>query len=75
MNSELLSLFNKGSKFLGVQYPILGGAMTWLSERNLVSAISNAGGFGVLACGAMNGDQLENEIRETKKKNRKTFWC
>ena len=73
MNSELLSLFNKGSKFLGVQYPILGGAMTWLSERNLVSAISNAGGFGVLACGAMNGDQLENEIRETKKKTEKPF--
>ena len=41
--------------------------MTWLSERNLVSAISNAGGFGILACGSMNCDQLDNEIRETKK--------
>ena len=32
---------------------ILCGAMSWVSERNLVSAISNAGGFGVIACGAM----------------------
>ncbi len=29
----------------------MGGAMTWVSERNLVAAISNAGGFGVIACG------------------------
>ena len=73
MDSELSSLFNKGSSFLGVKYPILGGAMTWLSERNLVSAISNAGGFGILACGSMNCDQLDNEIRETKKKTEKPF--
>jgi len=36
------NLFLKGNKFLGTTYPIMGGAMTWLSERNLVSAISNA---------------------------------
>ena len=35
--------------------------MTWVSENNLVSAISNAGGLGVLACGSMN-DQLKKEI-------------
>ena len=36
----------KGSSFLGTT-TILGGAMTWVSENNLVSAISNAGGLGV----------------------------
>lgn len=43
----------------------MGGAMTWVSERNLVAAISNAGGFGVLACGAMGPDLLDTEILAT----------
>ena len=47
------ALMARGSAFLGSQYAILCGAMSWVSERNLVSAISNAGGFGVIACGAM----------------------
>ena len=36
----------------------MGGAMTWVSERNLVAAISDAGGFGVLACGVMGPERL-----------------
>ncbi len=44
-------LFTRGQEFLGVEYPILGGAMSWISEANLVSTISNEGGFGVLAGG------------------------
>ncbi|MBA3729316.1 MAG: nitronate monooxygenase, partial [Sphingomonas sp.] len=59
--------------FLGTRYAILGGAMSWVSERNLVSAISNAGGFGVIACGAMNPEQLDNEIAETKQRTTKPF--
>lgn len=43
----------------------MGGAMTWVSERNLVAAISNAGGFGVIACGSMNPEELSTEIAET----------
>ena len=49
----------------------MGGAMTWLSERNLVSAISNAGGFGVIAAGSMSKNDLEIEIDETRKKTSK----
>ena len=45
MNKKLKKLFSKGSNFLGVAIPIMGGAMTWVSENNLVSAISNAGGL------------------------------
>ena len=56
------SLFARGNEFLGTTYPIMGGAMTWLSERNLVSAISNAGGFGIIACGSMQSEQLGEEI-------------
>ena len=66
-------LFEKGNSFLGTKYPILGGAMTWVSESNLVSAISNAGGLGVLACGSMDTIKLESEILLTKKKTHKPF--
>ena len=40
-----------------------GRAMTWVSERNLVSAISNGGGFGVIASGSMSPDLLQAEIK------------
>ena len=73
MNKKLQKLFSKGSKFLGVDIPIMGGAMTWLSESNLVSAISNAGGLGVIAAGSMNNNQLEKEILKTRQKTKKPF--
>lgn len=63
---KLESIWNKGRELLGSKYAILGGAMSWVSERNLVSAISNAGGFGVLACGSMGPKQLEEEIKATQ---------
>ncbi len=56
----------RGTDFLGCESAILCGAMSWVSERNLVSAISNAGGFGVIACGAMTPDLLDTEIAATK---------
>ena len=73
MNKKLKQLFLKGSNFLGVEFPIMGGAMTWISESNLVSATSNAGGFGVIAAGSMNKDQLDKEISATKSKTSKPF--
>jgi enoyl-[acyl-carrier protein] reductase II len=63
----------RGRDFLGTRYAIMGGAMTWVSERNLVAAISNAGGFGVLACGAMEPDRLEEEIRATRELTKEPF--
>jgi enoyl-[acyl-carrier protein] reductase II len=47
--------------------------MSWVSERNLVSAISNAGGFGVIACGAMTPELLDREIAGTKELTSKPF--
>ena len=59
-------LMQRGCDFLGSDTAILCGAMSWVSERNLVSAISNAGGFGVIACGAMTPELLDAEIAATK---------
>lgn len=56
----------RGCDFLGTETAILCGAMSWVSERNLVAAISNAGGFGVIACGAMTPELLDAEIAGTK---------
>ena len=63
----------RGTDFLGCETAIMCGAMSWVSERNLVSAISNAGGFGVIACGAMTPELLDTEIAETKKRTDKPF--
>ncbi|MCB2048841.1 MAG: nitronate monooxygenase [Novosphingobium sp.] len=63
----------RGSEFLGSEWAILCGAMSWVSERNLVSAISNAGGFGVIACGAMTPELLDGEIAGTKALTSKPF--
>jgi enoyl-[acyl-carrier protein] reductase II len=63
---RLDALWARGTAFLGCRYAIMGGAMSWVSERHLVSAISNAGGFGVIACGAMNPALLEAEIAATQ---------
>ncbi|GBQ59237.1 2-nitropropane dioxygenase [Komagataeibacter swingsii] len=64
--ARLDHLWGRGTRFLGSEYALLAGAMSWVSERNLVSAISNAGGFGVLACGAMEPARLAEEIAATQ---------
>ena len=66
MTDKTKALMARGAAFLGSDYAILCGAMSWVSERNLVSAISNAGGFGVIACGAMTPELLDAEIAATK---------
>jgi enoyl-[acyl-carrier protein] reductase II len=72
-HQRLKQLMHRGTEFLGCEVAILGGAMSWVSERNLVSAISNSGGFGVIACGAMTPDLLDTEIAETKARTDKPF--
>src|SRR3954468_3965153 len=64
--AEIDRLWARGRAFLGTRYAIMGGAMTWVSERHLVSAISNGGGFGVIACGWMTPDLLRKEIAGTR---------
>jgi len=63
---RLDALWRRGCEFLGCRYALLGGAMSWVSEHNLVAAISNAGGFGVIACASLGPDELAAEIVATK---------
>ena len=71
--AKLDRLWARGRDFLGTDYAILAGAMSWVSERHLVSAISNAGGFGVIACGSMGPDLLAREIAATQALTSKPF--
>ncbi len=65
--------FRRGREFLGVEYPFLCGAMTWISDPRLVAAVCNAGGFGCLAGGNTPVDVLAGNIRETKALTDKPF--
>ena len=74
MTSDRLNdLMARGADFLGSKVAIICGAMSWVSERHLVSAVSNAGGFGLIACGAMTPELLETEIVATKALTDKPF--
>jgi enoyl-[acyl-carrier protein] reductase II len=73
VTDKTTALMARGAAFLGSDHAILCGAMSWVSERNLVSAISNAGGFGVIACGAMTPDMLDAEIIATAALTDKPF--
>jgi enoyl-[acyl-carrier protein] reductase II len=71
--AQLDLLMARGAAFLGARYAIMGGAMSWVSERHLVSALSNAGAFGVIACGAMEPPRLAEEIAGTQALTTKPF--
>jgi enoyl-[acyl-carrier protein] reductase II len=66
MTDRLTTLMARGAAFLGSETAIICGAMSWVSDRHLVSAVSNAGGFGLIACGAMTPELLDAEIGATK---------
>ena len=63
----LLDKFIKtGQDFLGCKFPIMCGAMTWVSDSKLIGALGNAGGFGLLAGGNTPVNILEKEIIATR---------
>lgn len=59
--------WQRGRDFLGVDYPLIAGAMTWISDAGLVKAVADAGAFGVLAAGNMPPDVLEREVRSLQR--------
>ena len=71
--ATLDQLMARGAAFLGSRTAVMGGAMSWVSERNLVAALSNAGAFGVIANGAMEPDRLAEEIAGTQGLTNKPF--
>ncbi|MFO0109922.1 MAG: NAD(P)H-dependent flavin oxidoreductase, partial [Alphaproteobacteria bacterium] len=73
MAASLKELWKRGTEFLGSQHAIMGGAMSWVSERNLVAALSNAGAFGVIAASSMPPELLDKEIKATRSLTAKPF--
>ena len=71
--ARLARRMERGAAFLGADVAIMAGAMSWVSERHLVAAMSNAGGFGVIACGAMTPELLDAEIAGTKALTTRAF--
>jgi enoyl-[acyl-carrier protein] reductase II len=70
---RLRRLWKRGSDLLCIDYPIMCGAMTWVSDPRLVAHVSEAGGFASLACGNMPPDVLEEQIEETRSLTDKPF--
>ena len=64
---------NRIIELLGIKYPIFQGAMAQISRHQLVSAVSNAGGLGILASGGMTAEEVREEIRKTKELTDKPF--
>lgn len=73
VSPRLAALWKRGTDFLECPIAIMCGAMSWVSERHLVAAISNAGGFGVIACGSMTPALLDAEIKATQALTKKPF--
>lgn len=57
---------NRITKLFGIEYPIIQGGMVWCSGWRLASAVSNAGGLGLLGAGSMHPDTLLEHIRKMK---------
>ena len=67
------SFFRRGNNFLGSRVPLICGAMTWISEPNLVSAVCNAGAFASLAGGNCPPNTLEEQIENTRSLTQAAF--
>ena len=61
------------TKLLGIEYPIIQGGMIWASQWQLVTAVSNAGGLGLLGSGSMSAEELRTQIRQCKIHTDKPF--
>ena len=61
------------TELLQIEYPIIQGAMAWVSEHKLVAAVANAGATGVIALGGRDAEWTRNEIRACKELTDKPF--
>ncbi len=62
------------TELLGIEYPVIQGAMQWLSRAELAAAVSNAGGLGIISGGSFeSADELRQEIRKMKSLTEKPF--
>ncbi|MCK9478491.1 MAG: enoyl-[acyl-carrier-protein] reductase FabK [Firmicutes bacterium] len=61
------------TKLLKIKYPIIQGGMAWVSDEHLASAVSNAGGLGLIAGGSAPKEVVREKIRAAKKMTNKPF--
>ena len=66
MRTEITELF-------GIQYPIIQGGMAWVAEYHLASAVSEAGGLGIIGAAAAPAEWVREQIREVKRRTEKPF--
>lgn len=64
---------NKLCEILNIQYPIIQGGMAWVATAELASAVSNAGGLGVIAAGNAPKDIIKEQIHRCRQLTNKTF--
>lgn len=61
------------TKLLGIQYPIIQGGMAWVAEYHLASAVSNAGGLGIIGAANAPADWVREQIQKAKTLTDKPF--
>lgn len=61
------------TKLLGIEYPIIQGGMAWVAEYHLASAVSQAGGLGLIGAASAPGEWVREQIREARKLTDKPF--
>ena len=68
-----MKLQTRITELIGIEHPIIQGAMSWVSFPPLVAAVSNAGGLGILGAAFMNPEELRDNIRQIKDQTSKPF--
>lgn len=68
-----MSLGNRLTTLLGIEYPIIQGGMAWTATAELVGAVSNAGGLGIIGAGHMPTDLLREQIHLAKQLTDRPF--
>ena len=61
------------TKLLGIEYPIIQGGMAWVATHELASAVSNAGGLGIIGAGGAPASWVREQIQAAKKETDKPF--
>jgi enoyl-[acyl-carrier protein] reductase II len=72
-NKNVITMNNRICGLFGIKYPIIQGGMVWCSGWRLASAVSNAGGLGLLGAGSMHPEVLRQHIRKCKEATGKPF--
>lgn len=64
---------NRVTEILGIKYPIIQGGMAWVATYHLATAVSEAGGLGIIAAGSADGEYVRDQIRKIREITKKPF--